>query len=138
MKPTYDLITALRTTADQIESGKFRYSWTDPTSCNCGSLVKNLGVTRNEIDQAISGEWSYSAWNSETDTASAELKNLFRKLNTFGIDSTFIHELEYCDNANHDQFRNPTFVSQWMRIQASYLEGVLERETVTVKQSVLV
>lgn len=63
-KPTLELITALRATADRIENG-VKYQWTHMGSCNCGHLAQTLTnyskATIHKMALETAGDWSEQA-----------------------------------------------------------------------------
>lgn len=63
-RPTLELITALRATADRIESGA-RYHWNHMGSCNCGHLAQTLTAidSRHLHQMALrnAGDWTEQA-----------------------------------------------------------------------------
>lgn len=60
-KPSQDLITALRATADRIEAGA-RFHWNHMGSCNCGHLAQTLthidSKRLHQMALANAGDWS--------------------------------------------------------------------------------
>ncbi len=60
-RPTPELITALRTTADRLEHGD-RYQWSHMGSCNCGHLAQTItpysGAEIHASALQRSGDWS--------------------------------------------------------------------------------
>lgn len=63
-KPSLPLITALRATADRIESGA-RFHWNHMGSCNCGHLAQTLTQIEpkklHQMALANAGDWSEQA-----------------------------------------------------------------------------
>lgn len=61
--PSYTLINALQTTADNLEHGA-PYQWGHMGSCNCGNLAQTItGYTKQEIHaQAMQ---KYGDWNTQ-------------------------------------------------------------------------
>ncbi len=63
-KPTIELITALRATADRLEDG-VKFHWNHMGSCNCGHLAQTLTtLSKQEIHQMAlenHGDWSEQA-----------------------------------------------------------------------------
>lgn len=52
--PTRKLIDALRVTARRIESGEYRYQWTETAYCNCGLLAATvLGMSPQSMRQRL-------------------------------------------------------------------------------------
>jgi hypothetical protein len=117
-KPTFQLVQALRDTADSIEQGTSRYSWRYTSRCNCGLLAQRLAsVTEFQLNQMLAfmepkygphTTWSYLArrnisfWRGRSDSpifcdmvkaglTRADLRQLERLSNPKIID-----RMEYC------------------------------------------
>lgn len=63
-KPTIELITALRATADRLEDG-VKFHWNHMGSCNCGHLAQTLTtLNKKQIHQMAlenHGDWAQQA-----------------------------------------------------------------------------
>lgn len=63
-KPTIELITALRATADRLDEG-VKFHWNHMGSCNCGHLAQTLTkLSKKELHQMAlenHGDWSEQA-----------------------------------------------------------------------------
>lgn len=101
------LITALRTAASALESGRFSYSWSNPASCNCGVLACSLlgksmaGMTR-EVDFFVHDRNKNATWRHNTGVfcpiTGIPENTLFRTLFSFGLTTKDFGELEYLSN----------------------------------------
>ncbi len=60
-RPSYQLIEALRITADRLDKGAY-YQWTHQGSCNCGHLAQTITkLTKSEIHKIAlekEGNWA--------------------------------------------------------------------------------
>ena len=64
-RPTTQLVSLLRQTANRIADAKTRYQWSSFAHCNCGHLAQTLtGMDPSEIEQkrgAQAGDWGQQA-----------------------------------------------------------------------------
>jgi hypothetical protein len=96
-KPTFELIQALRTTANNLRNGAY-HSWGHHGACNCGNLVQTVTCfTREEIRrhaQQSTGEWTELALEF-CPVTNAPLALIFSRLESLGLSPTDIHHIEY-------------------------------------------
>ncbi len=96
-QPTFELIQALRLTANNLANGAY-HSWGHHGACNCGNLVQS--VTEFTKDEILSyahdgaGEWTELAIDFCPIT-NAPLALIFHKLEEIGLTPTDIHHIEY-------------------------------------------
>lgn len=97
MKPTSEIIEALRLAAKNLRGGAF-HSWGHHGACNCGNLVQALTqFSKEEILRFAhtgTGEWTELAaeYCSGTQTP---LALIFQQLERSGLTPTDIHHIEY-------------------------------------------
>jgi hypothetical protein len=87
MKPTPELVFALRRAAARIIDPKENYSWFEPSRCNCGLLVREIcGLSEDELTkERCSPEGHISVW-------SRIREDEFDKCSSTGLSMTFIWE----------------------------------------------
>lgn len=99
-KPNVELINALRTTASSLRNGAY-YAWGNHGACNCGNLMQSITkLSREEIlkyAQSGIGEWTELAAEYCRDT-NAPVDLLIQKLQTIGLTSADIHNIEYLED----------------------------------------
>ena len=95
--PTFELITALRETANRLDNGAF-YAWGNHGGCNCGNLLQVVTqLSKEEILQYAHsgiGEWTELA-EEYCGVTNASVSLLLKKLQELGLTPTDIHNLEY-------------------------------------------
>lgn len=95
-RPSHQLVSALRETADRVEAGA-RYEWGHMAHCNCGHLVQTLTRrTGREISRSINhclDEWSEHA-RDYCDRTGQEVEDLFIALSNAGFDRDDVAHLE--------------------------------------------
>jgi hypothetical protein len=96
-KPTIELISALRETAQRLSNGA-QYAWGNHGACNCGNLVQVVtNFTKGEIlryaHQGI-GEWTELA-QEFCPVTNAPIDLIISKLVDIGLTPTDIHHIEY-------------------------------------------
>ncbi len=100
--PSYELITALRTTANRLKRGA-TYAWGNHGACNCGNLVQVVAnLSKEEIltyAHTGIGEWTELAIDF-CSVSNAPINLLLKKLQEIGLTPTDIHNLEYLDDRN--------------------------------------
>lgn len=100
--PSYELITALRTTANRLKKGA-PYAWGNHGACNCGNLVQVVAnLSKEEIltyAHTGIGEWTELAVDF-CPVSNAPINLLLKKLQEIGLTPTDIHNLEYLDDRN--------------------------------------
>ncbi len=100
--PSYELITALRTTANRLKKGA-TYAWGNHGACNCGNLVQVVAnLSKEEIltyAHTGTGEWTELAIDF-CSVSNAPIDLLLKKLQEIGLTPTDIHHLEYLDGRN--------------------------------------
>ncbi len=98
--PTFELISALRTTADRLKNGA-HYAWGNHGACNCGNLVQVVAnLTKEEIltyAHTGIGEWTELSVDY-CSVSNAPIDLLLKKLQEIGLTPTDIHHLEYLDD----------------------------------------
>lgn len=98
--PNFELITALRTTAERLKKGA-HYAWGNHGACNCGNLLQVVAnLTKEEIlTYAHTGVGEWTELSIEYCSASnAPIDLLIKKLQEIGLTPTDIHHLEYLDD----------------------------------------
>ena len=99
-KPTYELISALRETAERLRNGAY-YSWGHHGACNCGHLLQV--VTKLSEEEILTyahssiGEWTELAVEF-CPVTKAPLTLVISKLESIGLTPTDIHHIEYLSN----------------------------------------
>lgn len=136
-KPTLELITALRATADRIDRG-VRYQWTHMGSCNCGHLAQTLThynkSTIHKMALETPGDWSEHA-KDYCSTSGYPIDEIITKMVDAGLNVHDIAELERLTNdrvcaelvEQYDwvlplDFRSREQVMAYMRVWADQLE----------------
>ena len=98
--PTFELISALRETADRLKNGA-AYAWGNHGACNCGNLLQVVArISREEIlayAHTGIGEWTELAVEY-CPVSNTPVNLLIKKLEEIGLTATDIHHLEYLDN----------------------------------------
>ena len=98
--PNFELIQALRETANRIETGN-HYAWGNHGSCNCGNLLQVVTqLSKEEIltyAQTGIGEWTELS-EEYCPTTNAPVNLLISKLEKLGLTPTDIHNIEYLED----------------------------------------
>jgi hypothetical protein len=99
-QPSFELITALKETANRLRNGAF-YAWGNHGGCNCGNLLQVVtDLSKEEILQYAHtgiGEWTELA-EEYCGVTNAPVSLLLKKLQEIGLTPTDIHHLEYLDD----------------------------------------
>ncbi len=136
-KPTLELITALRATAERLDGG-VRYQWTHMGSCNCGHLAQTLThynkATIHKMALETPGDWSEQA-QEYCATSGYPIDEIITKMIEAGLNVHDIAELERLSNdkiarevaERHDHplplnFREREHVVAYLRVWADQLE----------------
>ena len=95
--PTFELIQALRETANRLRKGA-NYSWGHHGACNCGNLLQVVtkmdeGQIRRYAQESV-GEWTELAQEFCTNTG-APVSLIISQLEKIGLTPTDIHHVEY-------------------------------------------
>jgi len=99
-KPNFQLISALRETAQRLREGA-AYAWGNHGSCNCGNLLQV--VTHLSKEEILSyahtgiGEWTELA-EDYCGVTNSPVDLLISKLRDIGLTPTDIHNLEYLED----------------------------------------
>jgi hypothetical protein len=102
--PTTELIDALRTAADKIESGEWKYGWYSSRKCNCGLVaraivgetVKSPVSTWNDFKEGLN---QYPQRRSDICLQSGfTYKELYDRLTDAGLTNEDFEELERLSN----------------------------------------
>ena len=131
-----ELINALRTTADRLESGA-KYEWGHMARCNCGHLVQTItGMSDTEISCSVNhqlAEWTDHA-ESYCAGTSFKVDDLFRELDRVGFGHRDVMALENLSDARvlnrlpsgrqHLRRNQVADVTLYMRTMADMLEEV--------------
>ena len=132
MKPTKQLILALRETASRIRSGQANYRWTSVASCNCGLLAKTLlNVDNTWLLENLPGiaTWSCMAQDAFCTVTGIPTNTVFKALYDAGVEKQDFTRIEFllsprvpcgCDD--------PVTVAAWMDAEAERLE-ILRKNT---------
>lgn len=98
--PHLNLINILREAAQNLSNGA-AYSWGHHGSCNCGHILQaTTQLSKEEIvrhAQTVYGEWSEIA-EDYCGVTNAPAYLLISKLETIGLTTTDIHNLEYLED----------------------------------------
>ena len=140
--PNPELIDALRTTADKIESGEWDNNWGTPGQCNCGLLARSVLGEPLNFDVAM-GSWNYtlqdvrkgSNWTYETPVCQSTgltLAEIADILNGIGLKDEDLAQLEYLENEAIIEAMDPLVldyhkdehVVEYLRTWADLLEEV--------------
>lgn len=136
MKPTIQLINALRKASDRIGVDPY-YDWSSCVRCNCGTLAQEvIGVDADRLREMMGdrmGPWTWDANRCEKTGIPVDV--VFVLLARAGMEYGDYFEIEYlrnqsiCDRAGLTDFvghyKNPQFVARYFRAQADILEEQL-------------
>ena len=134
MKPTQELIWALRRAAVRILDPGEGYEWCDPDSCNCGLLVREiLGMSRQELQDCrrASGEQFRTCWtvmSLHCNATGLPMTTVFETLREVGFERDDFERIELCldgSGLNHTwdrRFKEPRYVSNYFNQLADKLE----------------
>lgn len=144
MKPTIQLINALRKAADRIETAKYMdgwnrsndlhlqpgyYRWSHPCTCNCGILAQELGMSAKQIDDSGIGLWGDDATDYFTCSVTRHpMGMVFAYLSQFGLERDDFSKLEWAgvdEKSPLCEWRDQQFVARYFRAQADILEEQL-------------
>ena len=137
--PDPELIDALRTTADKIESGGWDNYWGDPERCNCGLLArsilgeplrfdKRMGCWERSVRNARESKWLFGEPKClSTGLSFTEIVDL---LNEVGLRDRDFRELELLKNEVvvgamdtwKPDYHNDDHVVEYLRTWADLLE----------------
>jgi hypothetical protein len=130
-----ELINALRTTADRLDSGA-NYEWGHMARCNCGHLVQTItGMNDSEISCSIDHQLDEWSEHAESFCAGTNIKvdDLFRKLDRIGFSHRDVMSLENLsdrkvlarlpDGRRHLRRNSVSDVTLYMRTMADLLEA---------------
>lgn len=140
MKPSKKLINALRKTALQVEEGEI-WDWDNPLSCNCGLLVRNLGVPKDLIKRNVCGFWT----TSKCVSTGLDTNLLTQVLKDYGIGYEEIVELEHIgrevlERDPDTSEETPETLEKYRKIVCSYLRekaDLLESQIVRPSNPIL-
>ncbi len=124
MKPTKQLILALRETANQLLTKPEIYDWYYNDSCNCGLLAKNLlHINETEFKNILKIEnislWSNSAKNSFCPKTGLPFTEIFKLLYEAGLEKEDFRKIEFIEGGS---YKNLIQVAEWMNKKADELE----------------
>lgn len=133
MKPTRELIDAFRVTADRLESGEYKFQWSDSDRCWCGLVARTL-LNVSEIELTIlrrATSDTYGVWSNwinnckKCETTGLPLNTVLLALHEVGLTSfdDFI-ELEYIGVYDKEDEDNELGI-EWLRNKANELESQL-------------
>jgi hypothetical protein len=99
-KPSFELVQALKETANRLKNGAY-YAWGNHGGCNCGNLLQVVTqLSKEEILQYAHsgiGEWTELA-EDFCGVSNAPISLLLKKLQELGLTPTDIHNLEYLED----------------------------------------
>lgn len=99
-KPSFELVSALRETANRLKQGAY-YAWGNHGGCNCGNLLQVVtDLSKEEILKYAHsgiGEWTELA-EDYCGVTNAPITLLLKKLQEIGLTPTDIHNLEYLED----------------------------------------
>lgn len=99
-KASYELVSALRETANRLKQGAY-YAWGNHGGCNCGNLLQVVtDLSKEEILKYAHsgiGEWTELA-EDYCGVTDAPISLLLKKLQDIGLTPTDIHNLEYLED----------------------------------------
>lgn len=99
-KASYELVSALRETANRLKQGAY-YAWGNHGGCNCGNLLQVVtDLSKEEIlhyAHSGIGEWTELA-EDYCGVTDAPISLLIKKLQDIGLTPTDIHNLEYLED----------------------------------------
>jgi hypothetical protein len=138
MKPTKQLIRALRETAHKLRNGE-QYNWRMVLECNCGLLAQTLlavdgdelvkGLFENrDIRESPDIYWTTMA-RLACPTTGVPLCGVFRALHEAGIETADYERIEYGAGTR------PSTVAAWMDREADELERRRIAERADVKEA---
>lgn len=138
MKPTKELIWALRRAAARILDPAEDYDWNIPDKCNCGLLVRELcGLSENQLTATRAGSgvscWAMEAPTKYCSTTHRPLSEVFDVLKEAGFEAEDFALIEFCGQKYDEDsyfvegrdYQNPLFVSAWFKQLADKLEQQL-------------
>ncbi|MFK7820483.1 MAG: hypothetical protein AB8G99_17315 [Planctomycetaceae bacterium] len=136
-----ELISALRTTADRLDSGA-QYEWGHLARCNCGHLVQTItGMTDTEISCSVDHQLAEWSEHAESFCAGTNIKvdDLFRTLDNVGFSHRDVMSLENLSDGKvlnrlpegrrHLRRNDVSDVTLYMRTLASILEEEASPQT---------
>jgi hypothetical protein len=135
MKPTKQLIRALRETAHKLRNGT-RYEWLDSANCNCGVLAQTImDIDGDALDRRIPwGCWTFAA-EKYCPVTGLPLHDVFAALRTAGIEWHDYKRIEYCDGSGPAIYQSRDAVAAWMDREADELERRRIAEHVAAKEA---
>lgn len=116
MKPSFQLISALRRAADKIEAPDSGYAWICSERCNCGLLAQELGLDPAVLSTI--GSWGSAIERGYCDVLKRPLTQVFAVLRAAGLGDDDLVALEDCGTTCDK-------VAQYLNAQASLLEEQL-------------
>lgn len=143
MKPTIQLINALRKAADRIEHDPSSYNWFHSESCNCGVLARELLGRPCVI---FNNTWrSFANDQAKCAATGLPLHEVFAALTATGLEKRDFADLEFLGSREvasrigvrvfnmgddwfaieGEAFKNPAVVARYFRAQADILEEQL-------------
>ncbi len=132
MKPTKQLIRALRETAADLRNKAKLYNWGSITQCNCGLLAQKItGIARDNLLDSLAplepGHWTHMAKQTEKCLlTNRPLSAVFATLLAAGVELEDFKRIEYLDDGEGipitDFHQDRNKVAEWMDAQADLLE----------------
>jgi hypothetical protein len=125
MKPTKQLIRALRETAHKLRNGA-DYLWADTGRCNCGLLAQTLlqmdGTTLNR--SVPWGSWTLGAEAWFCSATGLPTHRIFKALSEAGLEPTDYARIEHLRVGKRScpAYYLPHSVAAWMDREADELE----------------
>ena len=123
MKPTKQLIRALRETAQLIRTQPERYDWARGSRCNCGLLAQNLmGISESVLFHSMSWScWTFGAIQYHCSNTGLPMNDIFKALHEAGLEQGDYDRIEHLGGNRYDM-ENPSAVAAWMDREADKLE----------------
>jgi len=133
--PNPELIDALRTTADKIESGNWDNQWGTPSQCNCGLLARSIlgeplrfGGRMGAWQKALQCEWLFG--EPKCQSTGLSFSEIIDILKGVGLRDEDLAHLEHLKSevivqamgSYRPNHRNDDHVVEYLRTWADLLE----------------
>lgn len=129
MKPTKQLIKALRETAARLRRADSGYLWSSGSRCNCGLLACSiLGVEPDELrnKHGAIGAWTLKAELYDVlgtcSVSHLPWQQMFNILTDAGLEVDDFKKIEKLEGARRGKYLNPLYVARYFDAQADILE----------------
>lgn len=136
MKPSFQLISALRRAADHIEQSPLDYEWCDAQRCNCGQVAQQLvgleALGNLMYGHGETGTWRERAFNGYCQVTGEPVWQVIKALAAFGFERHDFEDIEFLrgnvvvQRVGYTLVKDdPKHVVLYLRAQADLLEEQL-------------